>query len=122
MLSNGALVVIKRGDTALADMIEDGCTPKGKHVRKTTVEDLKAMERDYTIMRVSHSEKIKRAMAESKVKYRRRTRPTPKALEYLQIGYAMAVCGMDAAVRPFRRSWRRLAKKTNHIVKKLRNF
>lgn len=117
MLSNGAVVVIKRGDTALADMIEDGCKPAGKHVRKTTVEDIKNMERDYNIMRVSHNEKIKMAMAESKRKYRRKEKPTPKPLEYLQIGYAMVVCGLDAATRPIVRRCKRFAKKTRHMMK-----
>ena len=56
-------MVIKKGDAALADVIEKGCTPVGKHVKKTTVEDIKNMERDYNIMRISHNEKIKKAMA-----------------------------------------------------------
>jgi len=110
MLTNGALVVIKKGDAALADMLEGACKPAGKHVKKTTVQDIKNMERDYNIMRVSHNEKIKKAMAESKVKYRRKAKPTPKPLEYLQVGYAMAVCGVDAV-------WQKLAKKTNRIMK-----
>ena len=110
MLTNGALVVIKKGDAALADMLEKGCKPAGKHVKKTTVQDIKNMERDYNIMRVSHNEKIKKAMAESKVKYRRKPKPTPKPLLYLQIGYAMAVCGAQAVHG-------KLAKKTNRIMK-----
>ena len=110
-------MVIKRGDAALADVLEDACTSKGKHVRKTTVEDIKNMERDYNIMRVSHNEKIKMAMAESKRKYRRKPKPTPKPLEYLQVGYAMAVCGADAAWQMGRRGLKRFAKKTKRIVK-----
>lgn len=110
MLTNRALVVIKRGDTALADVLENSCSHVGKHVKKTTVQDIKNMERDYNIMRVSHNEKIKKAMAESKVKYRRRPKPTPKPLLYLQVGYAMAVCGVQAVHK-------KLAKKTNRIMK-----
>lgn len=117
MLSSGAVVVIKRGDAALADVIEKGCKPAGKHVRKTTVQDIKNMERDYNIMRVSHNEKIKQAMADSNRKYRRKPKPTPKPLEYLQVGYAMAVCGVDAVCQMGRRGLKRFAKKTKRIVK-----
>lgn len=117
MLSNGAVVVIKRGDAALADIIETDFVPEGKHARKKTVEDIKAMERDYNIMRVSHNEKIKKAMAESKHKYRRKTKPTPKPLLYLQIGYAMAACGVEALAKPVMREYRRLAKKTRRMMK-----
>ena len=110
MITSGAVVVIKRGDSALADILETDFVPEGKHAKKKTVEDIKNMERDYNIMRVSHNEKIKKAMAESKVKYRRKPKPTPKPLLYLQIGYAMAVCGVQAVHG-------KLAKKTNRIMK-----
>lgn len=110
MITSGAVVVIKRGDSALADILETDFVPEGKHAKKKTVEDIKNMERDYNIMRVSHNEKIKKAMAESKVKYRRKPKPTPKPLLYLQIGYAMAVCGAQAVHG-------KLAKKTNRIMK-----
>jgi len=119
MWTNGALVVIKRGDTALADVLEDACTSKGKHVKKTTVDDIKNMERDYNIMRISHNEKIKMAMAESKRKYRRKPKPTPKPLEYLQVGYAMMVCGLDAVGVSIVRMHRKLAKKTRRMMKNL---
>jgi hypothetical protein len=110
MITNGAVVVIKRGDSALADILETDFVPEGKHAKKKTVEDIKAMERDYNIMRVSHNEKIKQAMAESKRKYRRKQKPTPKPLLYVQVGYAMAVCGVQAVHK-------KLAKKTNRIMK-----
>lgn len=117
MITNGAVVVIKRGDSALADILETDFVPEGKHAKKKTVEDIKAMERDYTIMHVSHSAKIKKAMAESKRKYRRKPKPTPKPLLVLQIGYAMAACGLEAALRPVIRFRRRLAKKTRRMMK-----
>lgn len=122
MWSNGAVVVIKRGDAAIADIIEHGYEKSGKHAKKTTVEDIKTMERDYTIMRTSRNEKMKKAMADNRVRYCRRAKPTPKPILYLQIGYAMAVCGLEAVSRPFVCGWRKLAKKTNRIMKKLRNF
>ena len=117
MISNGAVVVIKRGDTAMADILENSLTPKGKHVKKTTVEDIKNMERDYNIMRVSHNEKIKKAMADSKRKYRRKKKPTPKPLLYLQIGYAMGVCGLQYVGKQLNRQRRKYAKKTRRIMK-----
>jgi len=117
MITNGAVVVIKRGDSALADILETDFVPEGKHAKKKTVEEIKTMERDYNIMRVSHNEKIKQAMAESKRKYRRKKKPTPKPLEYLQVGYAMAVCGLEAVTKPIVRRCRRLAKKTRRMMK-----
>jgi len=117
MITNGAVVVIKRGDSALADILETDFVPEGKHAKKKTVEDIKAMERDYNIMRVSHNEKIKQAMAESKRKYRRKPKPTPKPLLVLQIGYAMAACGLEASLRPVIRFRKRLAKKTRRMMK-----
>lgn len=122
MITNGAVVVIKRGDSALADILEKDFAPEGKHAKRKTVEDIKAMERDYNIMRVSHNEKIKKAMAESKQKYRRKKKPTPKPLEYLQVGYAMVVCGIDAVARPIVRRYRILAKKTRRMMKNLGKF
>jgi len=110
MWSNGAVVVIKRGDAALADVIEDGCKPAGKHVKKTTVQDIKNMERDYNIMLVSHNEKIKKAMAESKQKYRKKPRRMPKPERYFLIAYGMVVYVTYEA-------WQFLAKKTKRIVK-----
>lgn len=117
MITNGAVVVIKRGDSALADILEKDFAPEGKHAKRKTVEDIKNMERDYNIMRVSHNEKIKQAMADSNRKYRRKPKPTPKPLEYLQVGYAMMVCGVDAVWQMGRRGLKRFAKKTKRIVK-----
>jgi len=122
MITNGAVVVIKRGDAAIADIIETNFVPEGKHAKKKTVEEIKAMERDYNIMRVSHNEKIKQAMAESKIKYRRKKKPTPKPLEYLEIGYAMAVCGLDAIGVRLVRMHRKLAKRTRRMMKNLGKF
>ena len=119
MITNGAVVVIKRGDAAIADIIETNFVPEGKHAQKRTVEDIKNMERDYNIMRVSHNEKIKLAMAESKVKYRRKKKPTPKPLEMLQVGYAMAVCGLDAVGVRLVRMRKKLAKRTRRMMKNL---
>lgn len=117
MITNGAVVVIKRGDTAIADIIETNFVPQGKHTQKTTVEGIKTMERDYNIMRVSHNEKIKMAMAESKRKYSRKKKPTPKPLEMLQVGYAMAVCGLDAVGVRLVRMRKKLAKRTRRMMK-----
>ena len=122
MWTNGAVVVIKRGDLAIADIIETNFVPEGEKAQKKTVEDIKNMERDYNIMRVSHNEKIKQAMAESKVKYRRKRKPTPKPLEILQVGYAMAVCGLDAVTVRLVHMRRKLAKKTRHMMKNLGKF
>jgi hypothetical protein len=122
MWSNGAVVVIKRGDAAIADILENGYKQAGKHAKKTTVEDIKTMERNYTIMRESRNAKMKKAMADNRVKYCKRVKPTPKPILYLEIGYAMAVCGLDAVCRPFAYGWQKLANKTNYIMKKLRNF
>lgn len=117
MVTSGAVVVIKRGDAALADILETEFVPEGKHAKKRTVEDIKNMERDYTIMHVSHSAKIKKAMAESKRKYRRKPKPTPKPLLYLQIGYAMAACGLEAVCKPVIRKCRRFANRTRRMMK-----
>lgn len=117
MITNGAVVVIKRGDAAIADIIETNFVPEGKHAQKRTVEDIKNMERDYNIMRVSHNEKIKLAIAESKVKYLCKKKPTPKPLEMLQVGYAMAVCGLDAVGVRLVRMRKKFAKRTRRMMK-----
>lgn len=122
MWSNGAVVVIKRGDTAIADIIENGYEQTGKHAKKITVEDIKAMERDYTIMRESRNAKMKKAIIDNRVKYCKRMNETPQALLYLQIGYAMVVCGLQAIYRPMVRGFRKLANRTRYRMKKLRNF
>lgn len=122
MWTNGAVVVIKRGDLAIADIIETNFVPEGEDAQKKTVEDIKNMERDYNIMRVSHNEKIKKAMAESKIKYRRKKKPTPKPLELLQVGYAMVVCGLDAVGVRLVRMHRKLAKRTRRMMKNLGKF
>lgn len=87
MWSNGAVVVIKRGDAAIADVLEKSCN----------VEPSENLVRDIGIMRVSHTAKIKKAMEDSK-KYARIRKPTPKLLLYLEIGYAMIVYGINAVL------------------------
>lgn len=103
MWSKGAVVVIKRGDAAMSDAMEKSLGVKGDE----------NLARDIGIMRVSHAAKIKKAMDESRTKYNKPRRPTPKPLLYLQIGYAMAVCGIEAVlnwiVRPPKRCRKRRA-------------
>ena len=109
MWSNGAVVVIKRGDMAIADTLE----------KASNAEHNENLARDIGIMRVSHASKIKKAMEDSQ-KYAQPKKPTPKPLLYLQIGYAMAACGINAVlewiVRPpkKRRKKRRKISRTEH--------
>lgn len=103
MWSKGAVVVIKRGDTAMADVMEKDLGIKGDE----------NLARDIGIMRVSHAAKINKAWEDSRIKYNQPKRPTPKPLLYLQIGYAMAACGIEAVldwiVRPPKRRRKRKA-------------
>ena len=111
MWSKGAVVVIKRGDTAMADALK----------KSLNVENSENLARDVGIMRVSHAAKIRNAMAESREKYSRPRKPTPKPLLYLQIGYAMAACGINAVLEwivrpPKKRRRKRVSSRKKHAA------
>ena len=88
MWNKGAVVVVKRGDAAIADNI----------AKSLKVQTTPEIARDYNIMRISHTAKIEKALAECPNKYGQPAKPTPKPLEYLQVGYAMMACGFEAAL------------------------
>ena len=87
MWSQGAVVVIERGDTAISHVLK----------KSLNVEESQNLERDCKIALVSHKRRIANAMEDSR-KYARPAKPTPKPLLYLQIGYAMIACGVDAVL------------------------
>lgn len=65
MWSKGAVVVVKRGDTALADMIANGDVFKSK-----SVEELKNIERNYTMRKNREKEYWDAKFASVRRKYR----------------------------------------------------
>lgn len=87
MWSNGAVVVIKRGDAAIADALE----------KASNAEHNENLARDIGVMRVSHDAKLKKAMKDCQ-KYAGTRKPRAKALVYLEIGYALVVYGINAVL------------------------
>lgn len=95
MWSKGAVVIVKRGDAAMADGIENAI------FQKTTIpEEYETMERDYNIMKVGRESDIQRKIRKANNKYGRK-KPTrlqrviaiiTRPILWLEVGYAMVVC------------------------------
>ena len=99
MWSKGAVVIVKRGDMAMADAIESALCAK-----TTIPEKYEMMERDYNIMKVGRESDIQRKIREANNKYGRK-KPTRMQriiaiitlpILWLEVIYAMVVCFLES--------------------------
>ena len=102
MWSKGAVVVIKRGDPAMADAIENGVGVSTK-----IPEEYKTMERDYAVMKVGRESEIQEKIRKLNNKYNRKPNLFQRVMTILlkpfvvlEVIYAMIICAIQFLFDP----------------------